>query len=323
MDNDPDYHLCRVPSLVQLCQRAAAAHVDAICSLGDGLSYNLVKPILERCSTGQLCHLEDGSPHLKRGTGEIWRDLCFRKYRLTALERYSVDDDPQEPDSWKSRYFALQDAEAKRMDELGSRLRIQRMEADERKKEKEVKYTDRLPDPKRARTGSSWNSPSKTLFQRTRHEASKIQRAYNTRVLTPAPSSKTYRVLPQNTGAALPSASPSPSRVTVNTVIHRRPSTSSSTAVASSSNTIGSNARVPFSKPPPPPLTDTSKTSLSINTPKSPLLVTSPPAIRSMTPASSEPARPTKPLPTLKKDPMASLFVPKRPPKGQAVRRPV
>jgi elongin-A len=31
--------------------------------------------------------------------------LCFRKYRLTAVERYSVDDDPQEPDSWKSRYF--------------------------------------------------------------------------------------------------------------------------------------------------------------------------------------------------------------------------
>lgn len=34
----------------------------AIYSLGDDLTYNLVKPILERCSTEQLCRLEEDSP---------------------------------------------------------------------------------------------------------------------------------------------------------------------------------------------------------------------------------------------------------------------
>jgi hypothetical protein len=34
----------------------------AIYSLGEGLTYNLVKPILERCSTEQLCRLEEDSP---------------------------------------------------------------------------------------------------------------------------------------------------------------------------------------------------------------------------------------------------------------------
>lgn len=39
------------------------------------------------------------------------------------------------------------------MDEIGSKIRIQRLEADERKKEKEVKLTDRVPPAKRPRTG--------------------------------------------------------------------------------------------------------------------------------------------------------------------------
>lgn len=89
-----------------------------------------------------------------------------------ALERYSVEDDPLEPESWKSRLFVsldplffhqilpltlpskvLRDAEARRIEEVGSKLRIQRMEADERKKEKEIKFTDRVPVAKRPRTG--------------------------------------------------------------------------------------------------------------------------------------------------------------------------
>ncbi|KAJ3480709.1 hypothetical protein NLJ89_g12263 [Agrocybe chaxingu] len=148
-DQDPPHR--RLPTLVQLCQRAAVANIDAIYSLGDTLAYPLVKPVLEECSPEQLVRFEQLSPHLRKDTPEIWKDLCFRKYRLTAVERYSFDDDPQEPDSWKSRYF---DAEAKRIEEVGSRIRSQRREADERKKEKEVKYTDRVPPPKRPRMGA-------------------------------------------------------------------------------------------------------------------------------------------------------------------------
>ena len=90
---------------------------------------------------------------------------------MIAVERYSVDDIPQDPDSWRSRCFVshlivlsalsltspllklLEDAVAKRLEEAGSRLRSHRMEAVERKKEREVKYTDRVPPPKRLRTG--------------------------------------------------------------------------------------------------------------------------------------------------------------------------
>lgn len=68
----------RVPTLVQYCQRVAAVHVDgssfphssdlvqqhipAISSLGDELRYELVRPILQRCTVDQLLRLEQASP---------------------------------------------------------------------------------------------------------------------------------------------------------------------------------------------------------------------------------------------------------------------
>lgn len=48
---------------------------------------------------------------------------------------------------------ALKHEEERRFERLGSKLKAQRMEAEERKKEREVKLTDRVPPPKRPRTG--------------------------------------------------------------------------------------------------------------------------------------------------------------------------
>jgi len=230
-----DVDVCnrRIPTLVQLCQRVASAHVDAITSLGDDLTYELVRPVLQRCSAEQLLRLEDGSPHLQNDTPEIWRDLCYHKYPL-AVERYSRSH-PDEPTSWKNHFFYLQESEAKRLEEAATKLRNQRLEADGRKKEREVKFTDRVPPPKRARTTSAWstNVQPKTLFQKTKSEASKIQRTmYNARIIPPMPSnSPNFRVLakPDATLPLLP-ASNDPSRVTVNTVTHRRSSSVSSTS---------------------------------------------------------------------------------------------
>jgi elongin-A len=52
----------------------------------------------------------------------------------------------------------MQEAEARRLEELGSRLRLQRQEEAERKKEREVKITDRLPPPKRFKSGCTFRS---------------------------------------------------------------------------------------------------------------------------------------------------------------------
>ncbi|KAH9483890.1 Elongin-A [Psilocybe cubensis] len=309
MDSESDLPLRRVPTLVSLCQRAAIGQgVESIFTLGSDLTYSLVKPILEKCNAEQLSRFEHLSPHLQKDTPELWKARCFSDYPLPA-ERY-IDDDPEEPETWRSRFLELRESESKRMDELASKLRTQRMEADERKKEKEVKYTDRVPSAKRPRYGST---QPKTLFQKTKSDASKVQRAYyNTRVIPPMPASKKHRVLPQNPGATLspvPSSS-SGSRVVVNTVI-RRPLVSTSSSAASGS--LVGRARVSTLKAP-------SSHPFPSDAPNSPSISERPDAHSSNSSLPHtvvDPPRPMAKLPTPKKDPMASLFVPKRKPPPQ------
>lgn len=337
MNLDIDTPHRRIPTLVQLCQRVAATHVDCVLSLGDDLSYNLVKPILEKCSTDHLLRLEQASPHLQKDTPEIWKYLCFEKYRLTATERYSLNDDPQEPDSWRNRYFLLQAAEAKRLEEVGSKLRSQRLEADERKKEREVKFTDRVPSPKRPRIGWSTPTQPKSLFQKTRTEASKIQKAmYNARVIPPMHVGKTYSTLPKQP-CSQPILSPpkQAARVIVHTVIRPAPALSASTSTTpathlrnlvvpdphnvnlSTSNPIPSFAKRPLSHS----TSNSSATqplshSTSNSTQPQPFLHStskSEQPLASSCPTSFRPEpRPFKSPASVKKDPMASLFVPKQ-----------
>ena len=193
------------------------------------------------------------------------------------------------------------------------------MKAVEDKKEREVKYTDRVPPPKRSRTGctgftilfyipysgthdysitGNTSVPAKTLFQKTRSDASKIQKTiYNARILPPMPTAKNYgQVAPQM------ALEPSSSRVTVNTVIKRRPTSAPLISRSVTSETALSAQSA-------------SGTATSLIT--QPLKTASPISISSL-PAStltaSESPRITKSPTnkTIKKDPMAALFVPKR-----------
>ncbi|KAG5643232.1 hypothetical protein DXG03_001316 [Asterophora parasitica] len=234
---------------------------------------------------------------------EIWKSLC---YSVHTLARYSED----EPESWRDHYFFLNAAEEKRLEEASAKLRSQRHEAEERKKEREVKLTDRVPPPKRQRTG--WGAPTpKTLFQKTRTEASKMQKTMSQRMLPPMPQNgKRYSVLPKSASAAIDFLPPSSSssRVTVNNVVHRRPVTSSAASSASIASTPASASSSMPSTIKARPLIAPSKSSPGV------MGVSSKPPLRSDAPAPAE-SRPLKP--PAKKDPMASLFVPKRRPNPQ------
>lgn len=131
---------------------------------------------------------------------------------------------------------------------------------------------------------------------------------YSTRVLRPMPTATSYQAAPQSAGVSLLPALPSnsSSRVTVNTVIKRRP--------------------VPVPAPSPLPVLSELRTALSpqssshsaispiqssTSTSRSVPISTSPPAT---TPLASEPLIAKSPATnktTVKKDLMSTLFVPK------------
>ncbi|KAJ7219542.1 RNA polymerase II transcription factor SIII subunit A-domain-containing protein [Mycena pura] len=315
----------RVPTLVQYCQRVAAVNVDAISSLGDGFRYDLVKPILERCTVEQLLRLEQASPYLQKDTPEIWRELCFRTYPMAA-ERYRRGQMP-EPASWRDQYFVLVEEETRRIEEVGNKIRRQRQEADERKKEQEIKITMQMPPAKRR-----WGAPTppKSLFQKTRSEASRLQKnMYTKPMIPPMPSGKSYPVLSSANSALLP-VSPSgkaSSRVTVTTVKHRV--SGSSPASASKTSGLNTDSLSPVApssltqKDNSVSLTSTSKLShspssaslSSASTPTSDKTAESPlKKPRRITPDFSPGVPPSK------RDPMASLFLPKHRAHSQRVK---
>lgn len=169
--------------------------------------------------------------------------------RTRVLERSLLcafsDDSHMLPGFSDSLIKVLQKAEAKHLEEVGSRLRSQRLEHEQQKKEREVKITDRIPPQKRLRpcksivtftsrthshassflgSGPSQPSQPKTLMQKTYSSASKLHKTvYNARfTIKGKPISKPPSV------PLLPTPSPSyASRVTVTTVKHRQPPSSS------------------------------------------------------------------------------------------------
>ncbi|KAG1733041.1 RNA polymerase II transcription factor SIII subunit A-domain-containing protein [Suillus paluster] len=286
----------RLPTLVTFCQRVLSTYTDSISSLGDdAIRYDVIKPVLECCSADTLLRLEQSSPYLVNDTSEIWQRLCWRTFPLLA-EQY-LQEGAEAPESWREQFFLFREVEAKRLELVGSRLRSQRMEADERKKEREVKITDRLPPPKRAR---GWGAPSqpKTLFQKTKTEATKLRTSmYTARILPP----QRNRMIHSSPSLRAPAPGPSQttkSMVTVKTVTYKRPPV-----------------------PPTPPQTSGQAPTASVSAPSGPTtpqkLAASPPSARpskSLQMPQSSPStgeqRPSKP-PINKKDPMASLFMPK------------
>ncbi|KAI0071757.1 hypothetical protein K474DRAFT_1652078 [Panus rudis PR-1116 ss-1] len=297
----------QLPSLVSLCQRVAIANAERLCGLGDDVRFDLVKPILQNCSAETLLRLEEASPQIMSETHQLWHDLCFRAYPLLAKRTYEVD----EPESWRDAYFVLQDLETKRLEDIGTRLRTQREEAELRKKESSIKITDRVPPQKRIRPWGQ--SQPKTLFQKTRSDAAKMQKGiYNSssrkipaRTIRPVATSFSPTLDPAPTASSSSiSGTQSGSRVTVSTVTVKRPANPPPKPQLSLSSQQ--------TRPPPMsgPLSSPTRSIPDQNTAKGGTSSVSQAAVSEPPNPNSRRAPAVKP-PLNKKDPMAALFMPK------------
>ncbi|KZP21198.1 hypothetical protein FIBSPDRAFT_1044358 [Athelia psychrophila] len=296
MPIDPQPSGSRLPTLVQCCQRVAASHVESISSLGDGLRFELLKPVLFGCTAETLLRLETASPYLEPDTADLWKDMCFKTYPLSA-DRYNSGQ-LEEPESWREQFNLLKEEEARKFIELGSRLRDRRQEAEERKRSQAIQITDQPPPTKRFR-GWATGPTSKSLFQKTRSEASRVQKTMYTRLAPSMPRGKDYRSSGPST-KLLPPAPPSASGsgITVKTVEYRRPASSSSSATISSASSVARS--VPSSATTSPGSSST--------------VIRAPPRSTNSAPTTSHathlaPAM-SKPSPN-KKDKTANLFMPK------------
>ncbi|KAF9500549.1 hypothetical protein BDN71DRAFT_1502200 [Pleurotus eryngii] len=262
----------------------AISNADAISSLGEELRFEIVKPILEQCDAATLYRIEDANPSLRAGSGtqgkylELWVD--------------------------SSIIAKLRESETRRLEELAHKMRKQRTAAEDKKEERKVKFTDRLPPAASKRSGWGINPQPKTLFQKTKSEAFKLQRTmYSLRSVPPLVNGKTYRVIPPSPKPPLlPTSTSTPlsSRVTVTTVRHARPPPSSSSTSSSDTSCSDGATSYPSSPAPAPgklpPLPRTRQ-----STPRE---------AHTIVQAAPGPTTPRKKAP-VKKDPTSALFIPK------------
>lgn len=88
---------------------------------------------------------------------------------------------------WKNAFFQCKQEEAFRLKQLSSKIRNQRQDLEDRKRDKKVKFTDREPPTKKQRMNGSWGQSTapKTLFQKTKTDSSRIQKTLYTRKTPP------------------------------------------------------------------------------------------------------------------------------------------
>ncbi|KAI0647533.1 hypothetical protein C8Q79DRAFT_633382 [Trametes meyenii] len=237
-DTDPGGR--RIPTLVQYCQRVASAHVDSFERLGD-MPETLIRPVLNSCSADTLRRLQVEDPYiasLTSGTkllrmrvmhthclrdADIWKALCLKTWPLLDVE--TIEDSLSEW-SWQEEYDRRQEQEQQRLQQITAKLRNKRQRDEEQKKASSIKITDKLPPTKKAR----WGLPSapKTLFQKTKSDAARLQKGVYSTLMT-RPTHQQRTIVSNSASARLPpppAQAPvaSGSRVTVRSVpVPRQP----------------------------------------------------------------------------------------------------
>ncbi|KAF9030808.1 hypothetical protein BDZ89DRAFT_1159145 [Hymenopellis radicata] len=302
MSGEEDTHQSSVPSLSWFCQRVAGKYVEGIADFGPDLSlrYDLLHPILERCSVDDLSRLEQTVPEIACKTEDLWKALCSKNYPIES-ELYVASSETT-PESWRDHYFVLKEWANKRFEAVGSKMRNQRQAFESQKKEREVKFSNIIP-PRERKPSHSWaqNKGTQTPMQKIKSTVSKQAKICQ----IPYKGGITYRTgQPVQSFLSEPrSGSTRQAAVSiVNIPQARKPGAPFSSRSSSSSS----------SSPSPPPLR-----------PIRPTLMAPPPstpAKRKLDDSTGSPPiakqgqdtpSPVRPIKRQKKDPMAALFLPK------------
>ncbi|KPP61939.1 hypothetical protein Z043_119915 [Scleropages formosus] len=84
-------------TLYQQCIRTLQNNIDLLHEIG-GVPFEILEPVLERCTPEQLLRIEDCNPAYIGLTDHLWERHCQRDFRNEKLEEY---------ESWREMYLRL------------------------------------------------------------------------------------------------------------------------------------------------------------------------------------------------------------------------
>ncbi|KAL7890443.1 hypothetical protein AOLI_G00027010 [Acnodon oligacanthus] len=90
-------YLPTMMTLYQQCIRTLQNNIDSLYEIG-GVPFEILEPVLERCTPEQLLRIEECNPVYVGVTDHLWERHCHRDFRNAQLEEY---------ESWRELYLRL------------------------------------------------------------------------------------------------------------------------------------------------------------------------------------------------------------------------
>ncbi|XP_056326416.1 elongin A, like [Danio aesculapii] len=95
-------------TLYQQCIRALQNNIDSLYEIG-GVPFEILEPVLERCTAEQLLRIEEYNPVYIGVTDHLWEKHCQKEFRNARLEEY---------ESWREMYLRLFEERERKLQQL-------------------------------------------------------------------------------------------------------------------------------------------------------------------------------------------------------------
>ncbi|KAM7408853.1 hypothetical protein PAMA_002529 [Pampus argenteus] len=95
-------------SLYQQCIRTLQNNINLLHETG-GVPFEILEPVLERCTPEQLLHVEECNPIYIGETDHLWGKHCQRDFKHSKLQEY---------ESWKEMYIRLSEERERKLQRL-------------------------------------------------------------------------------------------------------------------------------------------------------------------------------------------------------------
>ncbi|KAL4640898.1 transcription elongation factor B polypeptide 3-like [Arapaima gigas] len=95
-------------TLYQQCIRTLQNNIDLLHEIG-GVPFDILEPVLERCTPEQLLRIEDCNPAFVGLSDHLWERHCQRDFRNEKLEEY---------ESWREMYLRLSEERERKLKRL-------------------------------------------------------------------------------------------------------------------------------------------------------------------------------------------------------------
>ncbi|MCJ8730881.1 hypothetical protein PDJAM_G00189610 [Pangasius djambal] len=101
-------YLPTMMTLYQQCIRTLQNNIDSLYEIG-GVPFEILEPVLERCTPEQLLRIEECNPVYMGVTDHLWERHCLRDFRNAQLEEY---------ESWREMYLRLFEERERKFQEI-------------------------------------------------------------------------------------------------------------------------------------------------------------------------------------------------------------